>query len=231
MKLQRSLRLSNIALIGVFCLALGHSAMAKSNSDSSSPLAALKEGNARFISGKTRVSGQSMEDVRRLSKGQNPQSIVLSCSDSRVPPETVFDQKLGEVFTVRTAGQTLSPQAIGSMEYAVENLGSKLLVVLGHTSCGAVKAATETLNGTKLPSENLNQLVADIHPRLKTSGTGAPKNTPKSDDLKAESWANAEGVAKDLLARSKIIASAVESGRVKVAVGLYDLKTGVVEFR
>lgn len=198
-------------------------AKVKDSQNSSNALTALKEGNQRFLSGKIKPSGDSVEDVRRLSKGQNPQSIVLSCSDSRVTPEIVFDQKLGEMFTVRTAGQTLSPQAIGSMEYAIENLGSKLLVVLGHTNCGAVKAATDTLGGKKLPSENLNQLVADIHPRLQ-------RGTP-SEDLRAESWANAKGVAKDLLSRSKTIADAVKSGRVQLTVGLYDLKTGAVEFQ
>ena len=110
--------------------------------------AALKElinGNQRFITEKTRNDGQQRKDVERLARGQAPNSIVLSCSDSRVPPELVFDQKLGEVFAVRTAGESLSPEAIGSIEYAIAKLGSHLIVVLGYyvetNHLGAVFAA------------------------------------------------------------------------------------------
>lgn len=127
--------------------------------DMNSALESLKVGNQRFVSGETRQNGQSLNDIARLASGQTPNSIVFSCSDSRLPPEAVFDQKLGEMFTVRTAGETLSPQAIGSIEYGVEKLGIHLVVVLGHTNCGALKAACETLNGASLGSENIDQLV------------------------------------------------------------------------
>lgn len=192
-----------------------------------SALELLKKGNQRFLSGNVRKEGQGKEDVERLSKGQSPHSIILSCSDSRVPPELVFDQKLGEIFTVRSAGETLSPTAIGSMEFAVEKLGSRLLVVLGHTSCGAVKAAIDTLNGENAGSENLDQLVSDIHPRIQKVCEG---KTP-SANLKDESLANAKGVAKDLLTRSKILLDAVHSGKIKIVVGIYDLSNGKVEFQ
>ena len=208
---------------------------AKSNEPTSqvqSPLDAdialnqLKSGNQRFLTGEIRKDGQAIKDVERLAKSQSPNSILLSCSDSRVPPETVFDQKLGEMFTVRSAGESLSPQAIGSIEFAIEKLGTHLVVVLGHTNCGAVKAAVETFGGKSAGSENLDLLVHDIHPRLKS------KFDPvhPSKDLKNESWLNARGVAKDLLSRSKIISSAAQSGKVKLQVGLYDLATGKVEF-
>ncbi len=186
----------------------------------------LRSGNERFISGKTRTDGQAQSDVARLSTAQSPHSVVLSCSDSRVPPEIVFDQKLGEIFTVRTAGESLSASAVGSIEYAVQKLGSRLIVVLGHTNCGAVKAAVETLGGKTTGSDNLDQLVADIHPRIRSKFDA--KNP--SQDLKAESWLNAQGVAQDLLKRSPLLAKAVESGSVKIQVGLYHLSDGVVEF-
>lgn len=93
-------------------------------------------------------------DIERLSTGQAPQAIVLSCSDSRVAPEIVFDQKLGEMFTVRSAGEALSSQAIASIEFAIAKLGSKLIVVMGHTKCGAIKAAVDTLSGGSAGSEN-----------------------------------------------------------------------------
>lgn len=194
--------------------------------DADSALKELKSGNQRFLTSKIRTDGQSTKDINRLSKGQAPNSIVLSCSDSRVPPEVVFDQKLGEMFTVRSAGETLSPQAIGSIEYAIEKLGSHLVVVLGHTNCGAVKAAIETIGGKSAGSDNLDKLVHDIHPRIKSKFD--EKNPTK--DLKEESWLNAKGVAKDLLTRSLLISKAVESGKVKIQVGLYNLETGAVEF-
>jgi carbonic anhydrase len=186
----------------------------------------LKKGNQRFLSGRVRADGQSLKDVERLSKKQNPHSIVLSCSDSRVPPEIVFDQKLGEIFTVRSAGETLSPTTIASIEYAIANLGTNLIVVLGHTNCGAVKAAIDTIGGKSAGSANLDQLVADIYPRIKSKFD--EKNPSK--DLRAESWLNARGVAKDLLSRSPLIAKAVSSGKAKIRVGLYDLSSGAVDF-
>ena len=194
--------------------------------DAESALKELKSGNQRFLTGKVRTDGLNATDIRRLSTGQSPNSIMLSCSDSRIPPEAVFDQKLGEMFTVRSAGESLSPQGIGSLEYAIEKLGSHLLVVLGHTNCGAVKAAVETLGGSSHGSDNLDKLVQDIHPRIKS----AVKNNMASKDLKDEAWANARGIAKDLLSRSKLISAAAASGRVKIVVGLYDLSSGAVEF-
>jgi carbonic anhydrase len=147
-------------------------------------------------------------------------------SDSRVPPELVFDQKLGEVFAVRTAGETLSPEAIASIEYAIAKLGSHLIVVLGHANCGAVKAAIETFKGESAGSENLDKLVSDIHPRIK-SGLNLDKI---SKDLKSESWANAKGAAQELVGHSKIISDAVKSCNAKIVVGLYELSSGAVEF-
>jgi carbonic anhydrase len=217
------------------CLFSGPAAVAK-NSESnvatpqtlsaSDALDILKKGNQRFLSGNVRADGQSLKDVERLSKRQSPHSIVLSCSDSRVPPEIIFDQKLGEIFTVRSAGETLSPTTIASIEFAVASLGTKLIVVLGHTNCGAVTAAIETMRGKSAGSENLDQLVADILPRIKSKFDD--KNPSK--DLKAESWLNARGVAKDLLSRSPLIAKAVSSGKTKIQVGLYVLSSGKVEF-
>lgn len=189
-------------------------------------LSSLKTGNQRFVSGRVRSDGQSKADIERLASGQSPRAIVLSCSDSRLPPETIFDQKLGEIFTVRSAGEALSPQAIASIEFAVAKLGSKLIVVLGHTSCGAVKAAVDTMDGSSAGSPNLDQLVADIRPRIAAS----VKAKKPEKDLRDPSTANARGIAKDLLARSKILSDAVQSGAVKIQVGLYDLGTGLVEF-
>lgn len=185
----------------------------------------LKNGNKRFLNGSLRRDGQTRKDIARLESGQKPHSIILSCSDSRVPPEIVFDQKLGEIFVVRTAGETLDPTSIASIEYALEHLGSKFLLVMGHSQCGAVKAAMSTINGGDAGSPNLNKLVADIHPRLQEFS-----RMPASTDFSRESWANAKGVAKDLLARSEIIRNKVKNGGLEIKTALYNLGTGNVDF-
>ena len=184
----------------------------------------LQNGNARFLSGKLRKDGQRKTDIARLVKGQKPHSIVLSCSDSRVPPEVVFDQKLGELFVVRTAGETLDPTSIASIEYAVEHLGSRLILVMGHSHCGAVKAALSTFGGKDAGSPNLNKLVADIHPRIQ-----AYSRAPASDDVLKPAWANAKGVASDLLLRSEILKKKAAAGEIELKSALYDLRTGTVE--
>jgi carbonic anhydrase len=186
----------------------------------------LKNGNTRFVKASLRKDGQSKKDIVRLSKGQQPHTIVLSCSDSRVPPEIVFDQKLGEIFTVRNAGEIPDQATIASIEYAVEHLGSRLLVVMGHTSCGAVKAALGTLDGGDAGSPSLNALVHDIHPRL-ASFKG---RMPSSNDVATESWANTKGIAHDLLERSQILRERVASGDLKIQTALYHLDDGKVDF-
>lgn len=185
----------------------------------------LKNGNIRFTKQFLRNDGAAKKDIKRLAEGQYPHSIILSCSDSRVPPEIVFDQKLGEIFVVRTAGESLDNTSIASIEYAVEHLGSKLIVVMGHQSCGAVKAALDTKNGTDAGSPALNALVADIQPRLQ----GFSEQN-RSEKLTDESWANAKGVTKDLLNRSKIVKEAVTHGEVKIITSLYHIDNGKVEW-
>ncbi|MBX2989376.1 MAG: hypothetical protein KF802_15925 [Bdellovibrionaceae bacterium] len=185
----------------------------------------LKNGNRRFLKGFLRKDGQSHRDVARLSTGQQPHAIVLSCSDSRVPPEIVFDQKLGEIFTVRTAGEALNDNAVGSIEYAVEHLGARLIIVMGHTSCGAVKAALGTLDGKDAGSPALNGLVRDLHPHLQSF-----KGKTPSKDVEAESLANVNGVTADLLVRSEILRSRWKKGELKFQSALYHLDSGVVDF-
>ncbi len=185
----------------------------------------LKHGNTRFTTGRLRKDGQSLADIKRLAAGQKPHTIILSCSDSRVPPELVFDQKLGEIFVIRVAGEMLDAGSVGSIEYAVEHFGTNLVLVLGHTSCGAIKSAHATLGGGSAGSPDMNKLVADIQPRIKAYAG----KTPTTGYIK-ESWANVKGVAKDLIDRSPILASAVKSGDLKIAEAMYDTASGVVTF-
>jgi carbonic anhydrase len=186
----------------------------------------LKNGNLRFVKKNLRSDGQGSVDVQRLASGQKPHAIVLSCSDSRVPPEIVFDQKLGEIFVVRTAGQSVDDNVVGSIEYAVEHLGARLILVMGHTSCGAVKAAHGTLGGGDAGTPALNQLVQSLHPHISVYGGMAP-----SAGYAQESWSNVQGVAKDLLKRSSLLSHAVETGQVKLSQGMYMMNSGVVEFK
>jgi carbonic anhydrase len=185
----------------------------------------LKNGNTRYIRGMLRNDGQSKEDRQRLVTGQKPHTIVLSCSDSRVPPEVLFDQKLGEIFVVRTAGEALDNAVIASIEYAIEHLGVHLLVVMAHESCGAVKAAFSTLSGGDAGSPSLNALVYNIHPHIRKFLGQQP-----SDKFLSESKANAVGVASDLVARSKIVSEKIKGNELQIETAIYHLASGSVEF-
>ncbi|MGZ3657576.1 MAG: carbonic anhydrase, partial [Bdellovibrionota bacterium] len=138
---------------------------------------ALQSGNARFAEGHSLHPNQDPARREVVATAQHPLAIVISCSDSRVPPETVFDQGLGDLFTVRLAGNVMGPEAIASVEYAVEHLGAHLLIVLGHDSCGAVAAAVQAKTGASNGSPSLDILVKEIR-----SGLTAPAIQQAADD-------------------------------------------------
>lgn len=186
----------------------------------------LKNGNTRFLNQRLRKDGQSPSEVKRLSAGQKPHTIVLSCSDSRVPPEILFDQKLGEIFVVRTAGESLDAMGIGSIEYALSHLGTRHVLILGHTNCGAVKAACGTLEGGDAGSESLNALVQDIHPRIQEF-KGKKEFSKNYVD---ESWATARGAAVELANKSQIVHNMLKENKIMISTAIYDLETGKVEF-
>lgn len=185
----------------------------------------LKNGNTRYLKGFWRKDGASQKDVTRLSSGQTPHTIVLSCSDSRVPPEVVFDQKLGEIFVVRTAGEMVDDSVLASIEYGVQHLGANLILVMGHSSCGAVKAAFTTPQGTDTGSPYINALVAEVQPRIEKR-----MRNPASAGFVAEGWDNARGVSQKLLEKSQIIRDAAKSGTLRVESALYHLDSGKVEW-
>lgn len=210
-------------LVAVLMLSLSGFAHEVEGVDPDKALTWLKNGNKRFTSGAWRKDGRGTKEREKLSSGQHPHTIVLSCADSRVPPEHVFDQGLGEIFTVRVAGEALDSSVIASIEYAVEHLGAKHILVMGHTSCGAVKAALGTKAGESAGSPSLDKLVADIKPRL-----GEVRDPAAEVD--SASFRNAKGVAKELMTRSQIIREKVESGKVKINSALYHLDSGKVDF-
>ncbi len=183
--------------------------------------ARLLEGNRRFVSGRTRMRGVVAQRAA-LVGGQHPDAIVLACADSRVGPELLFDQSLGDLFVVRTAGNIVDPIVLGSMEYAAEHLHAKLIVVLGHGSCGAVKAAC---SNDELPSQNLVALVQEIRPtvqKLSSCFEGA-------ELVDRGVRANARHSAAQILANSTIIREAVDKGHLRIVTAYYDLGTGEVK--
>ena len=180
----------------------------------------LMAGNRRFVAGKPRQH-MVVPLRKKLASGQSPDVIILSCSDSRVSPELVFDQSLGDLFVVRTAGNVADPVALGSIEYAVDHIHSPVLVVMGHQKCGAVSAAC---SGEKMPSDNLEAIMNKIGPAVNQAKTYA-----KGDDLlDAAIKDNVEQSAKDLQANSEIIRNAVQSGKLTIFEAEYSLDTGEV---
>src|SRR5512133_15490 len=129
----------------------------------------LKEGNGRYTSGNLQHPGQTAERRTELAKTQHPFAAIVSCSDSRVPPEIVFDQGLGDLFVVRVAGNVINDEGMGSIEYTVDHLGTRLILVLGHQSCGAVKAARETIAARSKAPGHIQSLVAAIQPAVEAT--------------------------------------------------------------
>ena len=178
----------------------------------------LKAGNARFVADS--LDGKLQNSSRRndLVGGQAPYAIVLSCADSRVVPELAFDSGLGELFTVRVAGNVANSSSIGSIEYAVAHCGTKVIVVMGHESCGAVTAAVAGGDN----GYNINHLLSHITPAIAASEEGATI----TDIVKK----NAEMTVEELKNRSAIIKNAVDSGDVEIVAAYYNLDGGKVDF-
>ncbi|MBV8478087.1 MAG: carbonic anhydrase, partial [Acidobacteria bacterium] len=172
-------------------------------------------GNRRFVAGTPQA--RALISLRqKLASGQSCKAIMLCCSDSRVGPELIFDQSLGDIFVVRTAGNVADAVALGSIEYAVEHLHSPVLVLVGHQKCGAVIAAC---SGEKMPSSNLKAIMEKIHPAVAQA-----KARAKGDELiELAIQENIHQSALDLLANSEIIRIAVKSGKLSVIEAEYEL--------
>jgi len=181
-------------------------------------IARLKSGNENFVADK--LDGKLQDSSRRseLTGGQQPHTIVLSCADSRVVPELAFDTGLGELFVVRVAGNVANTSSMASIEYAVAHCGSKVIVVLGHQSCGAVTAAIAGGDN----GYNLNHLLAHIGPAISASQEGSTVN----EVVKT----NAQLTAQELESRSEIIGNAARKGDIKIVPAYYNLDTGAVDF-
>ena len=163
-------------------------------------------------------------DLRRtLAMGQNPEAAVLCCSDSRVPAEIIFDQSLGDLFVVRTAGLVLDPTSIGSLEYAVAHLHVPLLVIKGHENCGAVTAAVEHPEAAECHIAAIIEQISPVAVLARQAGKNGKELVEATTDLHLES------LEKTLLEVSPIIREAVEAGRLEVSVAKYFLQAGQVQ--
>ncbi len=184
------------------------------------PLEQLIEGNKRYVNSKTVCHQDWTAQRTALLEGQKPFAIIIACSDSRVPPEIVFDQSLGELFIIRVAGNVLDDFAIGSIEYGTEILGAKLIVVLGHANCGAVDAALKGLRFNNHIQEVLNAILPAIQD---TKGT-------KENLLEKAIKANVQNVEKTLKNSKPLLSKRIEEGSVRLKGAYYHLDSGRVEF-
>jgi len=180
-------------------------------------MAELKNGNNRFLTGKF-INTHYPEQIEASKEKQKPHSVILSCMDSRVPPEIIFDQGIGNIFVVRNAGNIEDENILGSMEYAVKFAGSKLILVMGHSHCGAVKGAIQNID-----AGNLTQLLDQIKPSIPKE-----KNDPGIYEETAKN--NVRKTIQDILSRSEIIKELTDSNQIKIAGAYYDIETGKVYF-
>ena len=193
--------------------------------DPDTVLALLREGNARFVKGESARARPKPEDIARLAEGQAPLAVILGCADSRAAPELIFDRGLGELFVVRVAGNIVSGAGAsvkGSIEYAVAELGVRLIVVLGHSKCGAVKAAIKHIDANDALPGSIDELVRTIKPAV-TAAKGKP-----GDQLDNVIKANVERGVERLRGLEPILAGAVKKEQLKVVGATYDLRTGKV---
>jgi carbonic anhydrase len=184
-------------------------------------IARLKEGNLRFTEGKSIKPHQNFDRIKEVAMGQSPFATVIGCSDSRVPNEIIFDQGLGDLFIVRTAGQVSTYASWGSIEFAEEILGTKLIVVLGHTQCGAVNAA---VNLPEVPGHIVTLINA-----IKPAVVNAKKKQP-DDLLDSAIRENILMQVEQLRNLEPVLAKRVRDNSIKIIGALYHLETGEVEF-
>jgi carbonic anhydrase len=185
--------------------------------------AALKkliDGNRRFISGSTSHPHQDRKRLQDVISGQNPFAIILGCSDSRVPPEVIFDQGIGDLFIIRTAGHVVDDVVLGSIEYAVDHLGVPLLIVLGHQNCGAVQASIQS---SSAPA-HMSKLTSYISPVIKSAAG-------QNDDLMHSAVIANVRYTVDLLKQNEpLLAASIRNGKLKIYGSVLNFENGVVDF-
>jgi carbonic anhydrase len=188
-------------------------------------LAGLRAGNARFVAGQPLARNNS-SDVKATASGQYPFAVVLSCLDSRQPIEIVLDQGIGDIFSARVAGNVLNDDILGSMEFACKVSGAKLIAVIGHSNCGAIKGAVDNVE-----LGNLTGLLARIKPALdQVPDDGSPRTSKNAAFVDKVSEANVRLVMQQIRERSPILRDMLDRGQIALVGGMYDLTTGQVHF-
>lgn len=194
--------------------AVGASAVAPATVNPSEALTRLRDGNARMVAGRTTGPNRGMDRIQEVAPSQAPFAAILGCADSRVPPELLFDQGYGDLFVVRVAGNVATPEEMASLEFGVAALGAAFVLVLGHSECGAVKAAMSP----DVPPGQISTLYQHIVP-------GFPEGT---SDANAAIAGNAQHQLQTLQRGSPLLAQLLREGRVGMGAGVYDLATGRV---
>jgi carbonic anhydrase len=210
----------------VLSLAISTLAIAKTEVSPEVALRMLQDGNARFVCGPLKHPNQNSKRREDTAmKGQNPFAVVLACADSRVPVEVLFDRGIGDIFVIRDAGNIATTTDIGSIEYAVDHLGSPLVVVLGHSKCGAVTAAVE---GGEAPP-NIKAIVDFIAPAVAIAKNAAPDKSGEAL-VPAAITANVWQSMSDIYKSSPMMREKVKGGKVKMLGATYDIKSGKVNW-
>ena len=181
-------------------------------------LSEMKSGNQRFLDGNP-INTNYKNQIEETKNDQHPHTLILSCLDSRIPPEIIFDQGIGNIFVARVAGNIEEPNILGSMEFATKVKGTKLIIVMGHNKCGAVKGAIDDAE-----LGNLTQLVAQIKPAI------VGDTTNMENMLNETSKQNVKMTIADILKLSPVISELVKENKVKIAGAFYDITTGKVIF-
>ncbi|NUM50890.1 MAG: carbonic anhydrase [Flavobacteriales bacterium] len=185
----------------------------------------LKEGNKRFVNN-LKVNRNLLQQANETSDGQHPFAVILSCIDSRTSAELIFDQGLGDVFSVRIAGNIINEDILGSMEFGCKVAGSKIIVVLGHTKCGAVKGACDHVE-----MGNLTALLTKIRPAVDDEiTTKENRNSNNSEFVEKVATINVKRTVKAIMERSPILKEMIESGAIGIVGGSHNITTGEVEF-
>lgn len=185
----------------------------------------LKEGNKRFVNN-LKVNRNLLQQANETSDGQHPFAVILSCIDSRTSAELIFDQGLGDVFSVRIAGNIVNEDILGSMEFGCKVAGSKIIVVLGHTKCGAIKGACDHVE-----MGNLTALLSKISPAV-DSETQTKENRNANNSVFVENVAtiNVKQTVQAIMERSPILSEMIQSGQIGIIGGMHDISTGEVQF-
>ena len=185
----------------------------------------LKKGNDRFVNN-LKANRNLLQQANETSDGQHPFAVILSCIDSRTSAELIFDQGLGDIFSVRIAGNIINEDILGSMEFACKVAGSKIIVVLGHTKCGAVKGACDHVE-----MGNLTALLSKIQPAVYDEKTETVNRTSGNNDfVEKVSTINVKRTVHAVMERSPILKEMIESGAIGIVGGTHDITTGMVHF-